>query len=66
MIRHTVRLEGENAQGERVPLPRLISVDELKPRIAPKPGTSGMDKVFGHWPGDETTEQIEQALSKIG
>ncbi|MDO8587548.1 MAG: hypothetical protein Q7T82_10970 [Armatimonadota bacterium] len=51
---------------DRVPVPHLISLDELKPRIAPKPGTSGMDKVFGRWPGDETTEQIEHALSEIG
>ena len=51
---------------ERAPVPHLMSLDELKPRIAPRPGTSGMDQVFGRWPGDETNEEIARALSEIG
>ena len=49
---------------ERVAEARARSAD-LKPRIPPPPGTNGMQLVFGHWPGDETDEEIEAALKAI-
>jgi hypothetical protein len=50
---------------ERLPRPRQMSVEDIYPRAARRPGTSGMDQVYGCWPGDETTEQIVTALSEI-
>lgn len=37
----------------------------LRPRIPPPPGSNGMEFVIGHWPGDETDEQIEAALEEL-
>ena len=31
----------------------------------PTDGTNGMHRVFGHWPGDETDEQVAAALEKL-
>jgi plasmid stability protein len=36
-----------------------------QPRNPPSPGTSGMDRVFGKWPGDETDEQVRAALEAV-
>ena len=36
-----------------------------QPRNPPPPGTSGMERVFGKWPGDETDEEIRAALEAI-
>jgi hypothetical protein len=36
-----------------------------QPRDPPIPGTSGMERVFGKWPGDETDEEICAALEAI-
>ncbi len=41
------------------------SLDELKPRIPPPPGSNGFAETFGQWPGDETDEEIQAALDAI-
>ena len=41
------------------------SLDELKPRTAPPPGSNGMEYVFGHWPGDETDEEVKAIMEAI-
>jgi len=47
---------------ENLPRPRPRSVEELQPRIRPYSGTSGMENVFGRWPGEESDEEILAAL----
>ncbi len=37
----------------------------LRPANPPTDGTNGMHRVFGHWPGDETDEQVADALEKL-
>ena len=37
----------------------------LRPANPPTDGTNGMHRVFGHWPGDETDEQVAAALEKL-
>ncbi len=41
------------------------SLDELKPRIAPPPGKTAMEMVYGQWPGDETEEELLAALKAL-
>jgi hypothetical protein len=38
---------------------------DLKPRIPPPAGSSGLDQVIGRWPGDETDDEIQAALEAI-
>ena len=45
---------------------RSQTVEDLKPRIPPPPGSNGMALVFGRWPGDETTEELLVALKGMG
>src|SRR3712207_1473033 len=40
----------------------LARAADLKPHNPPPPGTSGMDRVFGKWPGDESEEELLAAL----
>jgi hypothetical protein len=54
-----------DAVWEQLPRPRPRSLAELKPRTPPPPGSNGMERVFGHWPGDETTEELLAALKAI-
>jgi hypothetical protein len=54
-----------DAGWERVPRPRPRSLEDLKPRTAVPPGTNRMERVFGHWPGDETEEELLAALEKM-
>lgn len=54
-----------DAGWERVPRPRPRSLEDLKPRTAAPPGTNRMERVFGHWPGDETEEELLAALEKM-
>ena len=49
---------------ERVAEARARSA-HLQPRNPPPPGTSGMDRVYGKWPGDETDEEVEATLEAI-
>ena len=48
---------------EAAPPPRWLA--ELAPRTAPPPGSNGMEFVFGHWPGNETEEEVEAILKAI-
>jgi hypothetical protein len=41
------------------------SVDELQPRLPSPPGTSWLAQVVGQWPGDESDEEIGEALDAI-
>ena len=41
------------------------SLDELKPRLLPPPGKTAMQMIVGQWPGDETDEEILQALAEL-
>ncbi len=41
------------------------SLDEIKPRRLPPPGKTAMRMVVGQWPGDETDEEILQALAEL-
>jgi hypothetical protein len=41
------------------------SLADLKPRVPPPPGTTGMAMAIGQWPGDETDEEIEAALEEL-
>jgi len=50
---------------EVLPRPRPRSLEDLKPRIPSTPGTSGMEHVFGHWPGTESDDEILAALEAI-
>jgi hypothetical protein len=51
---------------ERVPRPRPRSLEEVKPRTPVPKGANVMDRIWGRWPGDETTEELLAALRKIG
>jgi len=42
---------------------RIIAT--YQPRNPPAPGTSGMERVYGQWPGDETDEEINRALEEL-
>ena len=44
---------------------RPQTLDEVRPRVAPPPGSNGMEYVFGHWPGDESDEEIQAALDAV-
>jgi hypothetical protein len=44
---------------------RSQSLEDLKPRIPPPPGSNGLALLIGQWPGDETDEQIHAALEKL-
>lgn len=50
---------------ERIPIPNVGSHRERKPRAQPPLGTTLGDQVFGHWPGDETDEEILRALEEL-
>jgi hypothetical protein len=54
-----------DAGWERVPRPRPRALEDLKPRTPVPPGTNRMERVFGHWPGDETEEELLAALEKM-
>ena len=41
------------------------SLDEIKPRRLPPPGRTAMQMIVGQWPGDETDEEILQALAEL-
>jgi hypothetical protein len=41
------------------------SLADLKPRVPPPPGTTGLAMAIGQWPGDETDEEIEAALEEL-
>jgi hypothetical protein len=40
-------------------------MEEIKPRKPSPPGLSLIDRVFGKWPGDETSEELLAALERI-
>lgn len=50
---------------EQAPRPRPRSMEEIKPRKPSPPGLSLIDRVFGKWPGDETSEELLAALERI-
>jgi hypothetical protein len=39
--------------------------DDLRPRIAPPPGSNGLEHVLGHWPGDESDAALMSALEAV-
>jgi hypothetical protein len=41
------------------------SVDELQPRLPSPPGTSWVAQVVGQWPGEESDEEINEALEAM-
>jgi hypothetical protein len=41
------------------------TVEEIQPRIPSPPGTSWLAQVVGQWPGEESDEEIDEALSRI-
>jgi hypothetical protein len=45
---------------------RPQTLEDLKPRIPPPPGSNGLALVFGQWPGDETAEDLLAALKEMG
>ena len=45
------------------PVPQSLA--DLKPRRLPPPGKTAWDMVVGQWPGDETDEEIRQALEEL-
>lgn len=49
---------------EQMPCPRMHAVAGARPET-PTPEATGIDRVFGQWPGDETDEEILNALEKI-
>jgi len=42
-----------------------MSVADLKPRVPTPTGTTWLEAVRGHWPGDETDEEVERALEAM-
>jgi hypothetical protein len=70
-------LEGQNGATKRISLPEgtegIIrptrmprTMEELIEMVTVQPGeTNGMEHVFGKWPGDETDEEIDQALREL-
>jgi len=41
------------------------SLDEIKPRVPSPPGTTWIESIRGQWPGDETDEEIANALEEM-
>jgi hypothetical protein len=41
------------------------SLEEIEPKSPLPPGSNGLDLIVGQWPGDETDEEIRQALEEI-
>jgi hypothetical protein len=41
------------------------SLADLKARLPSPPGTSWLEQVRGQWPGDETDEELYEALEKM-
>jgi hypothetical protein len=54
-----------DAAWEQVPRPRPRSLEELQPRTPAPVGTNRMERVFGHWPGDESPEELLAALEEM-
>ena len=51
---------------EQVPPPSVSEISALRPRIPAALGKNGMERVFGKWPGDESTEELLEALQTLG
>lgn len=62
LVEGQVALQALQALKNRKP-PQTLA--DLQPRIPPPAGTSGLDQVIGHWPGDETDDEIQAALDAI-
>lgn len=56
--------EGEPSIWSRVPPPRRRKFD-LAPYRKPQGPKSGMSAILGRWPGDETDEEIREALERL-
>lgn len=44
------------------PIERVLTADDLR---QPQTPTTGINAIFGKWPGDETDAEIQQALDEI-
>ena len=51
-------MERQRAEVER-------ALRKLKPKNPPPPGSNGMDQIIGQWPGDETEEEVMEALERL-
>ncbi len=56
--------EDESSFWSRVPLPRRRTLD-LSEYRKPQGPKSGMSAILGRWPGDETDEEIREALERL-
>lgn len=54
-----------DAVWERAPRLRASSVTDLQPKQTPRAGSNGMEHVFGHWPGEESDEEVQAALEAL-
>lgn len=68
MLNPTIIKENEAEAGavweERAEmLPRSFA--ELSPHTTPPAGSNGMEFVFGHWPSDETDEEVKAIIETI-
>ena len=50
---------------EQLAQAQLRAMELYPPRRTPPPGKTLADMVSGKWPGDETEEQIQQALAEL-
>jgi hypothetical protein len=50
---------------EEIETAQAQAIAALKPLLLPELGTTAMEHVYGQWPGEETDEQIEQALKDL-
>lgn len=62
---HFQKATSQDTIWEQIPQPLPRSLAELKPRIAPSPGSNGMEHVFGRWPGAETEDEVRAILEAI-
>ena len=54
-----------NRTPEQIADARAHAIATFKPRTPPPPGTNGMERVYGQWPGDETDETIYRTLEEL-
>lgn len=66
LLAENIQLAGKaDALWERLPTPQPIAIEELRSKLSSRHGESGMEHVFGRWPGDETDEQVVDALAQL-
>lgn len=51
---------------EQVPRPRPRTLEDVLPSEPFPPGSNPIDRIWGTWPGDESMEELLDALRKMG